>query len=124
MPINYRAILYTISSEFKKAFSYYNKSIVEFSKSNNSIGKADCIFNLAILYLYKNLYDSSLKYQFEALRIREEIKLLDDVAISNINIGVIYFNKGYYNLALEYYIKAANYHEIEKNEDAPLAVNT
>ncbi len=108
---NNRAIIYTVSGDFKDALKYYKLAIGQFERNKDIKGIGFCLSNMAICYKYQSLFDSALVFNQKALAFRQKYDLQKGVAQSNINIGVIYFNKGFYRLALQHYLAVLNFYE-------------
>lgn len=95
--------------EFDSTFSYLEKGlkIVEELNSKNSaynLIKAKFLQTYGSTYSRMGDYDNSLKYNFQALRIRQDEKNVsfEDISSSNHNIAYCYYRKRDFEKAKEY----------------------
>jgi len=66
----------------------------------------DLLHGLALGLLYKAEFDQSLRYNFEALELREVYGTAFQVGSTLFNIGFVYYKLGDYSKALEYFTRS------------------
>lgn len=98
-----------------KAFDYAQKATREALKYNNDTLLSETYNNLANVYEYRGLTDSSLVFHQKALNIRLKHKNPIKIGDSYNNIGIAYDKSGDFPKALENYFKALRNYE-SKND--------
>lgn len=103
------------ATDLDKAFDYAQKATCEALKYNNDTLLSETYNNLANVYEYRGLTDSSLVFHQKALNIRLKHKNPIKIGDSYNNIGIAYDKSGDFPKALENYFKALRNYE-EKND--------
>ena len=114
-------VVYDEQGDYKKALGYYFKALEIDEKLGNKSRVAAKLANIGLVFkeqavTLKNaetktvnrdsLYQISLNYFFKALKINEELRNKNNLAICLGNIGVVFEAQSSYSNALEYYFKA------------------
>ncbi|MGQ0828510.1 MAG: tetratricopeptide repeat protein [Bacteroidota bacterium] len=107
---------YRTTGEMEKALDHGNIALQLAEKNVGSSlgaiagaakkGMAASYNNIGIIYDIQSNYPKALKYYFNSLKIREEIKDKKGIANSFNNVGFIYGNQSDYPKALEYFFKS------------------
>lgn len=103
------------ASNLDKAFDYAQKATREALKYNNDTLLSEAYNNLANVYEYRGLTDSSLVFHQKSLDIRIKHKNPIKIGDSYNNIGIAYDKSGDFPKALENYFKALRNYE-SKND--------
>ena len=93
--INYR------NGDFVNATQKVNESEIHYKKTNLSIWIAACNNLRGLIYMGRNMYDSSLLYHTKALEIRLKSKRPVAISSSLFNLGELYVKRKEYSKALE-----------------------
>jgi tetratricopeptide (TPR) repeat protein len=90
-------------SRFQQALTCFSTA-VDIARNLGLENKVAAIYsNMALVYNSLADYDKAQKYNFEALRIRTDLKDTSAIANSYNNIGLTYHNKSDYSSANQYY---------------------
>ncbi|MFK7806860.1 MAG: tetratricopeptide repeat protein [Saprospiraceae bacterium] len=123
---NNRLITYGLSNlgvvqkrlkQFPQALEYYFQGL-DFAESD--FDKAALLNNISNVYLKLKDWDSALKYQKEALQIKQKLDFPLAIANSMDNIGIIYRNTLNYGDALKYSKEALAMKEKIKSENTKI----
>ncbi len=107
------------NASYTSALACYQKALIIAKNLKDLRKEAKALSFLGVIYENQGNFDTSFKYHFQAIRIREQINdtLL---AHSYMNIGIVYGASGNIDKSLEYYSKAieANKKNKDKKIDA------
>src|SRR3954454_22298788 len=95
-----------LSSSPDTAFKYALDGIELAKKINHRKGEAICINALGNVYFHIGDNAKALEYYLEFLRIKEELKDLDNISVAYYNIAGVYTEEQDYGHALIYLFKA------------------
>jgi len=73
--------------------------------------EANSLNNIGYIYQNQGLVEQGLEYYMQALKVREEIGDVKDIAYTLNNLGSTYYNQGQLEKALEYYEKSLKIQE-------------
>lgn len=99
---------------------YYMNRALKTSVTNEQTAKI--LDNIGIIYKDLSVYDSSLLYHNQALKLQQTLGDRDAVATCCNNIGNVYMQMGKYNDALAFYQKTLTERKIQKNLKSIAAV--
>ncbi|GGD86597.1 hypothetical protein GCM10011312_08300 [Planktosalinus lacus] len=96
------------NGNFQEALDYFFQALEmnRINTPNNIQGESVYLNNIGLIYQELKQYDKALEYHYRALKIREDIRLESEQAISLSNIGVCYDNLSKYEEAVQSYEKA------------------
>ncbi|MFY0482735.1 tetratricopeptide repeat protein [Flavobacterium sp. PLA-1-15] len=94
---------YSTKSDFKKALSFYEKSLQ--SGADKKV-LSFTILSIGLVYTYQSNYAKAQEYNFQALKMLEEINDQRGIAAVLSNIGIVYKDLKKFPKALEYFDKA------------------
>lgn len=96
------------NGNFQEALDYFYQSLEMNSvhSPQNIQGESVYLNNIGLIYQELKQYEKALEIHQKALKIREEINLESEQAISQANIGVCYKNLSLFKEAIEAYEKA------------------
>ncbi len=94
-------------------------SVLSIAERNQFIDEEKRILNaLAVLYIYKAMYDRALEYNFKSLEVREREGDKKEISIALGNIGLVYYKIGDFEQALEFYNRALEAKEQSTDKQA------
>ncbi len=94
---------YSIKSNFKKALLFYEKSLK--SGADKKV-ISFTILSIGLVYTYQSNYAKAQEYNFQALKMLEEINDQKGIAAVLSNIGIVYKDLRKFPQAIEYFDKA------------------
>lgn len=97
---------------------YGEKGIALSTKIGFEPAKAQCLYNLSVMYSQNSDYITSIKYLQKAIAIRKKLGDLKRVGNSTRDIGTCYLKLGKYDLSLKYYIEALRLFESVKSQNS------
>lgn len=99
---NFLGVYYIKTNDLEKAHFFIDSAIYISKQESASHELSTVITKKAHIFSEQKQYDSTLKYNFQALEIRKELGYEALIATSNISIGGNYTYLGDYKLAQEY----------------------
>ncbi|MDQ8155100.1 MAG: tetratricopeptide repeat protein [Gemmatimonadota bacterium] len=97
------AFSYTQTGDFALALAYADSTLALSRAIGDREREAKAHSTFAIAYTFQGLYSTALEHNLEALRIREELKLVTASLQTLNNIGTLYHHSGQYEKAIDYY---------------------
>jgi tetratricopeptide (TPR) repeat protein len=97
------ADLYYKKGNHALAISYYQKSILIYSRLKLEAKRAESLHRLGIVEYYNGTYDEAMKYDLQALLCFEKLGDQDGIADIHHDIGKIYYRRKEYPEALKHY---------------------
>jgi len=94
---------YSVNSDFKKALSFYEKSLK--SGADKKV-RSYTILSIGLVYTYQSNYSKAQEYNFQALKMLEEINDQKGVAAALSNIGIVYHDLKKFPQSIAYFDKA------------------
>jgi signal transduction histidine kinase len=110
---------YSGKADYKTAMKFYLKSLEISEKTNDSIGMAYSLNNIANIYFRLEKREKALETYIEALKFAEKTNDKKITAILLNNIGTEFAFKENYELAIDYHLKAV---EIKKELNNPVSL--
>ena len=98
------------------AIAYADSSLTFGEQANVPKMQANAINIKAVCYLIKSDFETSMKYNLEALKIRETIQDTVGLIDSNLNLGNVLYRSGKSREAVERYKKALIYAKMANNQ--------
>ncbi|MEI7594302.1 MAG: tetratricopeptide repeat-containing sensor histidine kinase [Bacteroidota bacterium] len=108
---------YFKKSNYPLSLSNFQNAIAEFSKCNNSKGKATCLNNIGLIYEIWGKFDLALQFYVKALKIMEADNNKEGVAATHGNIAKIYFNLNKSDIALSHLSKELDIYKSINNKE-------
>jgi len=108
MSLNNLGMFHWNNGYFQEALNYFFQAL-EMNRvysPQNIQGQSVYLNNIGLIYQELKQYNKALEYHHKALKIREEINLKSEQAISQVNIGVCYKNLLRYEDAISSFEKA------------------
>lgn len=78
---------------YNKALTYYEKSLLMFTKLNNTIGLTQSLQNLGLIYFNLNQLDKAAGFLIEARKKAKENELNNSIASINLTLSSIYISQ-------------------------------
>ena len=97
---------YHLAGDYKNAFLHYELAKKGYRASNDKMNASRCDGNMANMYDEQGNYQKALEYDFEALKIAEELGNKEAITINLGNIAIIYKELAKYRQSIEYNLKA------------------
>tara|TARA_R110000850_G_scaffold182360_1_gene307798 strand:+ start:57048 stop:59042 length:1995 start_codon:yes stop_codon:yes gene_type:complete len=96
------------NGKFQEALDYFYQALEmnQINTPENIQGESVYLNNIGLIYQELKQYNKALEYHHKALKIREDIKLESEQAISQANIGVCFKSLSRYKEAVQSYKKA------------------
>lgn len=94
---------YSVNSDFTKALSFYEKSLQ--SGADKKV-ISFTMLSIGLIYTYQSNYPKAQEYNFQALKMLEEINDQKGIAAVLSNIGIVYRELQKFPQALDYFDKA------------------
>lgn len=94
---------YSVNSDFKKAHSAFEKSLK--SGADKKV-RSYTVLSIGVVYTYQSNYSKAQEYNFQALKMLEEINDQKGVAAALSNIGIVYHDLKKFPQAIAYFDKA------------------
>lgn len=101
------------ATDLIQSFDYARKALVEAEKKKTPLVLSETYNNLANVYEYRSVTDSSLIYHQKALALRLKSGNLTKIGDSYNNIGIAYDKLGDFSRSLENYFRALRNYEKE-----------
>jgi len=103
------------TTDLERSFNYAKKALNEAEKKKTDTILSEAYNNLANVYEYRSLTDSSLIYHKKALALRLKTKNNIKIGDSYNNFGIAYDKLGDFPKSLDNYFKALRYYEKEND---------
>jgi two-component system, LytTR family, sensor kinase len=95
-------VIYETQRRPLKALPNYKKALQIYQSIGDVEGELGCLSNIADTYERMALYDSSIAFHLETLKIRQRLNNLSYIAFTEDKIGAMYALKGDHRTALSY----------------------
>ena len=105
------------TTDLQKSFDFAKKALQEAEKKKTSNLLSEAYNNIANVYEYRSITDSSLIFHKKALELRLKNKDFTKIGDSHNNIGIAYDKQGDFPKALENYFKALRNFESEEDPE-------
>lgn len=94
--------------DVKTDIEYLKRARKQIEKTKNKYLEATWLHEMALSSLNQNDLEKALEYNLSCLKIREDLKQVQELAAVYNNVGIIYAQMGDWDKALEYFKKALN----------------
>lgn len=112
------------ATDLDRSFDYAKKALNEALKSKKSILISEAYNNLANVYEYRSISDSSLIYHEKALELRKKDGNHTKIGDSYNNIGIAYDKLGDFTKSLDNYFKALrNFEKVNDQEKQAMVLS-
>jgi tetratricopeptide (TPR) repeat protein len=118
MSHNNLGMFYWGNGDFEKALSCFFEALEINEKHfpEQQENKANYLNNIGLIFQELSQYDKAIEYHTNAMKIRENLNLPNDIAISFANLGVCYFKKKQFEKSLDFYQSALSLTEKTNNQ--------
>lgn len=106
------------SSDSVLSKQFGEKGIALSDKIGFESAKAQCLYNLSVMYSENSDYVTSIEYLQKGILIRKKLGDLRRVGNCNRDIGTCYLKLGKYDLSLKYYFEALRLFESMKSKNS------
>lgn len=100
---------------YSQGIDSLNKLMIQAIKSKNQIEQAKCLKAKALIKLYSGDYEKAAELYYEALKIWQKTRVLDNIAIGYGDLGMINYYLGHYDKAAFYWEKSVEIFQIRKD---------